>query len=31
LLEIANIIRGQIKYTEHNAYRKYQLTKKAMN
>lgn len=28
LLERANLIRGQLKYTERNAYREYQLTKK---
>jgi hypothetical protein len=28
LLERANLIKGQMKYTERNAYREYQLTKK---
>jgi hypothetical protein len=28
LLERANLVKGQMKYTEHNAYREYRLTKK---
>jgi hypothetical protein len=28
LLERGNLVKGQIKYTERNAYREYQLTKK---
>lgn len=28
LLERGNLIKGQMKFTEHNAYREYQLTKK---
>jgi hypothetical protein len=28
LLERANLVKGQMKYTERNAYREYQLTKK---
>jgi hypothetical protein len=28
LLERGNLIKGKMKFTEHNAYREYQLTKK---